>query len=45
MGLSSDAQVQGRFVATGIRPRFFQRLHTRGIELDPAMFTIEGVAP
>jgi len=44
-GLSSEAQVQGRFVATGIRPRFFQRLHTRGIELDPAMFTIEGVVP
>jgi pilus assembly protein CpaF len=45
MGLSSDAQVQGRFVATGIRPRFFQRLHTRGIDLNPAMFTSEGVAP
>ncbi|PUE33332.1 CpaF family protein [Limnohabitans sp. Jir72] len=44
-GLSSDAQVQGRFVATGIRPRFVQRLHTRGIELNPAMFTLEGAAP
>ena len=44
-GLSSDAQVQGRFVATGIRPRFVQRLHTRGIDLNPAMFTLEGVTP
>jgi pilus assembly protein CpaF len=44
-GLSSDSQVQGRFVATGIRPRFVQRLHTRGIDLNPAMFTLEGVTP
>ena len=28
-GLTDEARVQGRFVATGIRPKFFQRLHAR----------------
>jgi pilus assembly protein CpaF len=37
-GLTDEARVQGRFVATGIRPKFFQRLHSRGIDLNPDMF-------
>jgi pilus assembly protein CpaF len=41
-GLSDGAQVQGRFVATGIRPKFFQRLQTRGIALSADMFRQAG---
>ena len=41
-GLSAESKVQGRFVATGIRPQFVQRLHTRGIDLNPSMFKREG---
>jgi pilus assembly protein CpaF len=41
-GLSDRAQVQGRFVATGIRPKFFQRLQTRGIALSADMFRQAG---
>ena len=37
-GLDGDGRVQGQFVATGIRPRFAQRLRTRGISLRDDLF-------
>ena len=37
-GLGPDGRVQGQFVATGIRPKFAQRLVTRGIALSDKLF-------
>jgi pilus assembly protein CpaF len=37
-GISADGQVEGRFQATGIRPKFVQRLKTRGIHLREDLF-------
>jgi pilus assembly protein CpaF len=37
-GLDPDGHVQGQFVATGIRPKFMQRLVTRGIALSDKLF-------
>ena len=37
-GLNPDGRVQGQFVATGIRPKFAQRLSTRGITLSDTLF-------
>lgn len=37
-GLAPNGAVQGQFVATGIRPKFAQRLSTRGITLSDDMF-------
>lgn len=37
-GLDPDGRVQGQFVATGIRPKFMQRLVTRGIVLNDKLF-------
>lgn len=37
-GTSADGVVQGRFVATGIRPKFDQRLKARGIILRDDLF-------
>jgi pilus assembly protein CpaF len=37
-GIAADGQVQGRFMATGIRPKFVQRLKTRGIALRDDLF-------
>ena len=37
-GISPEGQVQGRFAATGIRPKFVQRLKTRGIQLREDLF-------
>ena len=37
-GIAPDGQVEGRFVATGIRPKFVQRLKTRGIALRDDLF-------
>jgi pilus assembly protein CpaF len=37
-GLDPDGRVQGQFVATGIRPKFMQRLVTRGIALSDKLF-------
>lgn len=37
-GLGADGAVQGQFVATGIRPKFAQRLITRGIALSDDLF-------
>jgi pilus assembly protein CpaF len=37
-GIAADGLVQGRFVATGIRPKFVQRLKARGIALRDDLF-------
>ncbi|TXI60159.1 MAG: CpaF family protein, partial [Limnohabitans sp.] len=37
-GLDSDGRVRGQFQATGIRPRFAQRLRARGIALRDDLF-------
>jgi pilus assembly protein CpaF len=37
-GLNHDGGVQGHFAATGIRPKFMQRLVARGIELRDDLF-------
>ena len=37
-GVTSSGEVQGRFLATGIRPKFEQRLRTRGINLREDLF-------
>jgi pilus assembly protein CpaF len=37
-GVAPDGRVLGQFRATGIRPKFAQRLRTRGIELAEDMF-------
>ena len=37
-GLDPDGRVQGLFVATGIRPKFVQRLISRGIPLSDNLF-------
>lgn len=37
-GLNPNGGVQGQFVATGIRPKFVQRLTTRGITLSDHLF-------
>jgi pilus assembly protein CpaF len=37
-GIAADGQVTGYFLATGIRPKFMQRLTTRGIALRDDLF-------
>jgi len=37
-GISSDGMVQGRFEATGIRPRFLEQVMAHGITLSPDLF-------
>lgn len=37
-GVQADGQVVGRFHATGVRPKFLERLLVRGIELPDDMF-------
>jgi pilus assembly protein CpaF len=37
-GVSSDGRVLGSFVATGIRPKFYEKLLTAGIRLRPELF-------
>jgi len=39
--VNSSGAVEGRFLATGIRPRFEQRLRTRGIRLSDDLFNPE----
>jgi pilus assembly protein CpaF len=41
IGIGPDGKVQGRFVATGVRPKVCERLKTAGVTLPPDMF--EGV--
>ncbi len=38
LGLTPDRRVIGRFRATGVRPKFAQKLAACGIELSPALF-------
>lgn len=37
-GIGPDGRVQGRFRATGIRPKFYEKLRTAGFELKPELF-------
>ena len=37
-GISESGKVVGRFRATGIRPKFYERLRTCGITLPPQLF-------
>ena len=38
MGITENGKVMGRFRATGIRPRFYDRLQSSGITLSPEIF-------
>ena len=38
IGISASGKAHGRFIATGLRPSFFDRLKYSGVELDPALF-------
>ncbi len=38
MGLTEDRRVRGKFVITGIRPKFMSRLEAMGIHLPPHLF-------
>ncbi len=38
LGLTNERRVIGQFRATGIRPKFAQKLKASGIQLPPAMF-------
>jgi pilus assembly protein CpaF len=38
LGISSENRVLGRFRATGLRPRFEDRLRASGIQLPPSLF-------
>jgi pilus assembly protein CpaF len=37
-GIGPDGQVDGRFEATGIRPRFMDQLSSYGVTLSPDLF-------
>ncbi len=37
-GIAVDGTVQGHFSATGVRPRFLERLHSFGIDISDAIF-------
>jgi pilus assembly protein CpaF len=38
MGLTDDHKVKGRFMATGIRPKFMKRLEASGVKLSSSLF-------
>ncbi len=38
LGVSSEGKVMGRFAATGIRPRFYEKLLAAGVKLPPETF-------
>jgi pilus assembly protein CpaF len=40
-GVGSDGMVQGRFEATGIRPRFLEQVTSHGVTLSPDLFRPE----
>jgi pilus assembly protein CpaF len=40
-GVSSDGMVQGKFEATGIRPRFLEQVMAHGVTLSPELFRPE----
>jgi pilus assembly protein CpaF len=37
-GIAEDGRVLGRFAATGIRPKFCEKLIAAGIRIQPGMF-------
>jgi pilus assembly protein CpaF len=37
-GVTDEGAVLGHFCATGVRPRFVERLHTFGIEVPDVLF-------
>lgn len=39
-GLGDDGRVKGRFRATGIRPKFSERLVAAGIQLPSSLFQV-----
>lgn len=41
MGVTEDGRIAGRLKATGLRPKFAEKLENRGIRMDPAMFAPE----
>jgi pilus assembly protein CpaF len=43
-GVAEDGKVEGHYEASGIRPKFAQRLLVAGIDLDPAIFFEDRVA-
>jgi pilus assembly protein CpaF len=40
-GLDPDRKVKGRFLATGVRPKFSEKLEAQGIHLPPELFSEE----
>ncbi len=38
VGLSDDRQVRGKFISTGVRPKFTEKFRALGIELSPDVF-------
>jgi pilus assembly protein CpaF len=40
-GLDADRRVKGRFFATGVRPKFCEKLQAQGIHLAPELFSEE----
>jgi pilus assembly protein CpaF len=42
LGIGEDGEVLGQYRATGIRPRFTERLRAAGIELPTALFSNVG---
>jgi pilus assembly protein CpaF len=38
MGLDDERRVKGRFITTGIRPKFMKRLEAMGVQLPPQVF-------
>ena len=38
-GVGKDGKVEGYFTATGVRPRFWERMTTRGVKLPETLFT------
>jgi pilus assembly protein CpaF len=41
MGVDEDGRFRGRLKATGLRPKFLDKLQERGIFVDPEIFSIE----
>jgi pilus assembly protein CpaF len=37
-GVAPDGKVLGRFAATGIRPKFYEKLLAAGLRLPPSLF-------
>jgi len=38
MGITDDRKVKGRFVTSGIRPKFMSRLEEMGVQLPASLF-------